>query len=149
MSQDIRKAIVELKRDEVTGLVNARIEKGEGPLQLPLNDPPGEEPPRGSEGRFPLDMVLHDASSVIGGDKPMRMHPFLERTRDLSVLEQPSLLKVRMLDHPRQLGGALFHGQFHTSPILDPPLPFQDSNLRPGGRQPLQGTRAEVPRKRA
>ena len=34
MSQEIRKAIVELKRDEIRGLVEARIERGEDPLQV-------------------------------------------------------------------------------------------------------------------
>ena len=34
MSQEIRKAIIELKRDEIASLVNARLEKGEDPLQI-------------------------------------------------------------------------------------------------------------------
>jgi methylmalonyl-CoA mutase cobalamin-binding domain/chain len=34
MSQEIRKAIIELKRDEITSLVKARLERGEDPLQV-------------------------------------------------------------------------------------------------------------------
>ena len=37
MSQEIRKAIIELKRDQITSLVDARLEKGEDPLQV-LNE---------------------------------------------------------------------------------------------------------------
>jgi methylmalonyl-CoA mutase cobalamin-binding domain/chain len=37
MSREIKKAIIELKRDEITGLVNARLEKGDDPLQV-LNE---------------------------------------------------------------------------------------------------------------
>ena len=37
MSQELMKAIVELKRDEIKGLVKARIDKGEDPLQI-LNE---------------------------------------------------------------------------------------------------------------
>ena len=37
MSQELRKAIVELKRDEVSSLVNARIDKSEDPLDI-LNE---------------------------------------------------------------------------------------------------------------
>jgi len=37
MSQELRKAIVELRRDEIRSLVKARIDKGEDPLQI-LNE---------------------------------------------------------------------------------------------------------------
>jgi len=37
MSQEIRKAIIELKRDEIASLVNARLANGEDPLQV-LNE---------------------------------------------------------------------------------------------------------------
>jgi 5-methyltetrahydrofolate--homocysteine methyltransferase len=34
MSQEIKKAIIDLKRDEIASLVNARLEKGEDPLRV-------------------------------------------------------------------------------------------------------------------
>jgi hypothetical protein len=136
-------ASIPMVEGEVVG--EAGVTKGEEPLELTIQKSLGEEPAGRTQRRCPFDLILHEAPPVIGGDEPMEVDPLLERTLDLFVLKQASLLVIGVPDLPLQLRGALSNCEEYGTAVMNPPFPLQHPHLNPGWDHSLESVRPPVP----
>jgi hypothetical protein len=127
--------------------LQAPMSEREETVELPLDHGRDDSLAREAEGWFHVHLVLEQRAASLSGQEPMHVAPPLHRSRNLLVRELSAFFEIPVPKVPPKGERPSPDLELHLGSVPNPSLLSDDAHVRPGRREPLQGTRPLVPPK--